>query len=157
MCAIIDANVVRGVFQSVGGAAGFFMEQVDRRMIVIVVGGEKLRVEYEKAGMASWLAEATNAGIVRREESDKVDARAAELERQRKSTPTRIRSDDYHILALAQISGARLLYSSDRDLHADFTNKEVIEKPRGKVYSTSVNEDLADKHRRLIRQASCPL
>ena len=50
-------------------------------------------------------------------------------------------SDDFHILALGQISGARLLYTRDKRLIEDFTNWKIL-KPRGKVYSSEKNKDL---------------
>lgn len=53
-----------------------------------------------------------------------------------------LRSNDPHVLALARASGARLLYTGDNDLIADFKNKQFIDKPRGKVYSGSANADL---------------
>ena len=52
------------------------------------------------------------------------------------------RSDDPHVLALARTCGARLLYTGDNDLIADFKNKKFIDKPRGKVYSGSANANL---------------
>lgn len=46
-------------------------------------------------------------------------------------------SNDSHIIALARISGARTLCSSDGDLHEDFKKKQLIDKPRGCVYQNS--------------------
>ena len=61
-------------------------------------------------------------------------------------------SNDIHILALARASGARLLYTSDQNLMDDFKKKEIIDKPRGKIYSGSGQKRLlmAD----LCRQSS---
>ena len=44
------------------------------------------------------------------------------------------RSNDSHVIGLARAGNVRLLCSLDRDLHADFTNKSLIDNPRGKVY-----------------------
>ncbi len=140
---------------NVGSAGGYLLGQVESRRIKLVVGGRRLRCEYRKAGFDRWLVEAIRAGLVRQEKDEKADHRATGLARQHEAATTRIQSDDHHIIALAQISGARLLYSSDQALHADFTNKGLIDTPRGKVYSTSVNEVLADKHRRLLRLRLC--
>lgn len=52
------------------------------------------------------------------------------------------RSDDPHVLALARESGARLLYSGDNDLIADFKDKRFIDRPRGKVYTGADNANL---------------
>ena len=62
------------------------------------------------------------------------------------------KSDDPHILALAQVSGVRLLYTNDRPLHGDFGNKRLIDNPRGKVYSTLKNKNFTNIHRALLRR-----
>ena len=64
------------------------------------------------------------------------------------SLPGGIKSDDEHILALALVSGARLLFSGDKDLHDDFKNPKIIPKLGGKpksggrVYQTQQHESL---------------
>ncbi len=58
------------------------------------------------------------------------------------------RSDDWHILALARVAGARLLYTSDKNLTMDFKNKAIISGPRGKVYSSK-------NHKSLLRKGIC--
>lgn len=45
-------------------------------------------------------------------------------------------SNDEHIIALARVSGARLLCSEDSSLHTDFKCKKLIDSPRGKIYQT---------------------
>ena len=61
-------------------------------------------------------------------------------------------SNDLHVLALAQVSGARLLYSNDLTLHQDFGNGDLINGPRGKIYSTRAGGQIQDSHRRLLRR-----
>jgi len=53
-----------------------------------------------------------------------------------------IRSDDAHVLALARASGARLLYTADRNLAADFKDRRFVNRPRGKVYTRAANAAL---------------
>ena len=53
-----------------------------------------------------------------------------------------IRSDDPHVLALARATGVRLLYTGDADLIADFKDKAILDKPRGKIYSGAANAKL---------------
>ena len=57
------------------------------------------------------------------------------------------KSDDVHIIALARISGARTLCSHDNDLHHDFTNSQLISRPRGSVYQNR-------SHTHLLRHTS---
>jgi hypothetical protein len=56
-----------------------------------------------------------------------------------------LRSDDPHVIALAILSGARILYSKDTDLIQDFKDKSLIKNPRGKCYLSAV------KHAHLVR------
>ena len=65
------------------------------------------------------------------------------------------RSNDAHIIELAQISGARLLYSNDRDLTDDFRDRGLVPNPRGRVYSTNVTRDFNPQRRNLLRQSRC--
>ena len=67
---------------------------------------------------------------------------------------TVLKSNDPHIIALAQVSGSRLLYSNDSDLQDDFTDGRLINNPRGKVYSTLVNDQFtSDRRRQLVARA----
>ena len=52
------------------------------------------------------------------------------------------RSNDAHVLALARESGARVLYTGDDALMADFKDKKFIDGPRGKIYSSAANRGL---------------
>ena len=72
---------------------------------------------------------------------DKVQSEMASL-------PGGIKSDDEHILALARVSGARLLFSGDQDLHDDFKNADIISNPKGKVYQTQ-------EHGHLLTSSVC--
>lgn len=56
-----------------------------------------------------------------------------------------LHSNDPHVLALARESRARLLFTSDAGLMADFKTKELIDNPRGKVYSGAANQRLLTK------------
>ena len=60
------------------------------------------------------------------------------------------RSNDEHVLALALVSGARLLYTNDAALIADFKDREIVVNPRGKVYTTAVHNRVTATHRRLL-------
>ena len=53
-----------------------------------------------------------------------------------------LESDDAHVLALARESGARLLYTHDGPLTRDFKDKAIIDRPRGKIYSSAQNANL---------------
>jgi hypothetical protein len=59
-------------------------------------------------------------------------------------------SNDPHIIALARVSGARTLCSHDIQLHRDFRNRNLINRPRGHIYQNSSHRHLLD------HTGSCP-
>ncbi|MCY4314052.1 MAG: hypothetical protein OXD44_10265 [Gammaproteobacteria bacterium] len=69
------------------------------------------------------------------------------LEKEFRNNP-KVKSDDHHILALAQHTGARILLTGDKDLREDFKNHELINEPRGKIYS-----DQRQAH--LLKSSAC--
>ena len=73
-------------------------------------------------------------GRVRDIEDRVVDAETANLEAQRICI-----SNDTHILALARVSGARLLFSNDSDLRDDFKDNRIISRPPGLIYHSLGN------------------
>jgi len=56
-----------------------------------------------------------------------------------------VRSNDFHVLALARYSKARILYTGDTALMQDFKDKRLVDKPRGKIYSGRQNAGLLTK------------
>ena len=160
MCAIVDANVVHEVFGANRPQAGKkFFDWIDRGSGILVVGG-KLLEELDRGSpvFRKWRLAARRAGRVRIENRGEIKERMEELQREQTYS-----SDDPHVLALAQVSGARLLYSNDGDLQQDFGDRELISNPRGKVYTTSSgsgydNTVFRPTHRRLLgRRDLCPV
>ena len=88
-------------------------------------------------------------------EDQKVERQAKKLTALPRGEPGACKSNDHHIIALAQLSGARMLFSKDRDLHKDFKNKQLVDNPRGKVYSTRDSQDFTRSRRELLRQHRC--
>ena len=145
MCAIVDVNVSHEIFGDNRPKAGErFFERLDSGSLRLVVS-RKLLAELNYGNAQKWIQQAILAGKVRQEATDTVDEREKELNEE-----GRCHSNDTHVIALAQITGARLLYSNDKDLHEDFGNKRLIDRPRGKVYSTNERKDFTSVHARLL-------
>lgn len=146
MCAILDTNVVGQVFGAGPFTAGqAFFEWVDSGRGRLVVGGKLRRELDETLAFREWRQQAVLAGRVTLLNDEAVDDRARQLEQE-----NACRSDDWHVVAVAQLGGARLLFTNDRDLQADFGDKTLIDRPRGKVYSTKIHPDKTQAHRRLL-------
>lgn len=150
MCAIVDANVAHEVFGPCKSEAGEkFYDWIDAEPGRLVVGGKLLK-ELEKGSpkFRKWASALIEAGKMRTMNEDQVNARAEEIK-------SECVSDDSHIIALAQISGARLLFTNEsgekkQRLGEDFKNKSLIDQPRGKIYTTRTNQRFTSTHKRLL-------
>lgn len=138
MCAIVDANSTGEVAAlSPPPAARAFKEFIVDGPCCLVVGGTKFRRELGRGfstpaqakptTITEWAAQIQQAGQLRSIDDKTVDARTEEIR-----LADLCDSDDPHIIALAQIAGARLLYSSDAALRQDFSDPRLINNPRGK-------------------------
>ena len=149
MCAILDVNVAHEVLGDNRPPAGEgFFKWIDSGKGKLIVGG-KLREELYMAGIGEWLQQATVAGNVRSVDDRKVDKEARDLQNQGSC-----QSNDHHVIALARVGGARLLYSNDKKLHEDFGNRELID--NGKIYTTRKYRKFTYRRRRLLRETGCP-
>ena len=148
MCAIVDTNVVSEVFGANLPPAGEkFFDWLNKGSGRLVVGGKLLEeLKKSSADFRHWGKEAQLAGRMKIVDKSEVDARTEQI--QNEGT---IRSDDPHVIALAQVSRARLLYSNDGNLQQDFKDKSLINDPRGKVYSTSGGGSFQRSHDRLLK------
>ena len=150
MCAILDNDVCAEVFGKRRTPAGKgFLDWLDSRGH-LVAGGQNKRELDGNNSFQAWWREATLAGRTTLVNDDQVTQLQHQLESNRAC-----RSNDAHIIALARLSGARLLYSNDRELMDDFRNRGLIPKPPGKVYSTDVTQDFTPRRRRLLRESHC--
>ena len=150
MCAIIDANVIDEAFgRRPPPAAIRFIDWIDSRKGRFTVGGSKYREELATSpqNFKEWAIEALKSGKIITVDDAKIDNKIAQLVKD-----GRCKSNDQHIIALAQLGGARLLYSNDRGLHQDFRDKRLVDNPRGKVYTTKENPDFTSIHRSLLRR-----
>lgn len=104
----------------------------------VVIGGSQLKAEYQKlATVWRLLRTLDQAGRAQLIDDGDVDREQAHL-----LANVMMASDDSHVLALARVSGARLLCSHDQALHADFSNRNIIDRPRGKVYQNATHSHL---------------
>ena len=145
---IVDASVVGEMFSGDDASAGkAILNWLNDRKGTLVVGGKLLK-ELNRGSnkFAEWARQALLREVMRRVEDTKVDRRTKLL-----IEDGNCKSNDPHVIALAQLGGARLLYSKDEDLQQDFKNKTLIDTPRGKVYPTSRSKNSAASRRRLLQ------
>ena len=153
MCAIVDANVRDQVFGDAQSEAGkFFLDWLLKPGGGTLALGGKLRNELSDNGRNLRFMDTYRQlrldGRVKEIPDGQVDAETSALQSRRIC-----RSNDPHVLALARLSGARLLFANDRDLCDDFKDRRIVNNPRGKVYTTSMRSSVTRVHRSLLARA----
>lgn len=143
MCIIIDANSAGLVCQSPLSAAAEAVIAWINNGGRVVFGGKLTKELVRSRTIEKWLL-----GLYRAGKAIRVSDEAINTELETMSGICHCTSNDAHIVALARASGARLLFSADRDLHKDFCNQQFLRKPGGSVYQ-SVD------HRHLLNDKTC--
>jgi len=142
MCIIIDANAGHEIAsQPAHRDAVPVLNWLASKRGFLVLGG-RLTKELHETPFRRIIVQLARAGATRIYRAEQLDRAEADLRGSRLCT-----SNDLHVIALALISGARVLYSRDRRLQADFRSSQVINNPRGHVYSSA-------NHEHLLREAS---
>ncbi len=144
MCIIVDVNVASKVLLTPDDPdfrdvyISLFKNKKPKASLVY---GGKLLDEYSRnLAVRRMLAILDRAGRTR-----KIDDDAVEKEIEIVIQIGSCISNDKHIIALARVGNTRLLCSHDKALHADFTNKALLDKPRGKVYQNRGHKKLLER------------
>lgn len=142
MCLIIDANRACVVFDYPTPVDFLpLFDWIEQRGGVVIIGGrlrrELYKVDRAKRRIKEWVR-AGRAFIIDESLVDKLESEIA--------VGQALKSDDPHVIALAQLSGARVLCTEDRNLIVDFKDKRLIDKPRGAVYRTQRHKKLLQHH-----------
>lgn len=134
MCAIIDANTCHEIVGSNTTVEGrLFADWLESGGGILVIGG-KVTTEISRNGnVVRYLGQLRAAGRLR-----VADSTAVEAETKRLGALTDLASDDPHVLAVAIVAGAKLLFSRDQNLHKDYLNRQLIGF-RGSVYQGQRN------------------
>jgi len=141
VCLIIDANVVHRIFPSPSEDHRPIRDALANRAATLVYGGE-LKREYSRINwFRPFLRRLDQTGAAKIVPDSEVDAKSEALQ-----VAGGYLSDDPHILALALITKVRLLCSEDNNLTMDFTNRDIINTPRGNVYRRAKHAHLIRKH-----------
>lgn len=107
----------------------------------LIVGGDVKR-ELAKGGLRETMVVLNQAGRLKQLDDKKVDDLAKDIKQSGKC-----RSNDQHVIAVAMISGCRLVYSSDQALHEDVKNGEILSPPAS-VYKSK-------DHVHLLTECKC--
>ena len=136
MCIIIDASVAGVAFSSTPVADAIpVLKWISSGDGKLAYGGILAKELLKVNNFRRWLIAQRKAGnAIRYPDED--------IKRELDFVEPNCRSNDPHIIALARVSGARVLFSHDRMLQQDFTNTTLVRNPKGKVYQRSEHEPL---------------
>lgn len=141
MCVIIDACVRDRVFSSPPHPDAVpVREWIERRGGRVAYGGkilcdELFQSERARRQIRVW----KQAGLASEFPQIAIDAETARVR-----AGGVVRSNDSHVVALARVSGARTLYSTDVNLHIDFKNTQLVADPGGKIYQGAHHRNLLE-------------
>ena len=150
MCAIIDANVRDQVFGNNRPEAGEFLFNwlnSEKGGVKLTVGGKLLRELSSSKAFTTWLQTALQFGRAQRIPDQEVEVATKELRELGLCS-----SNDEHVVALAKVGGARLLFTNDKLLQEDFRNRQILGGAQGKVYTTVKHEHVTSTHKALLRR-----
>ncbi len=107
---------------------------------VVLYYCEHMICENHNTAIRKIILELDRAGRAKQYDANAVSEEIVNLQKSRLCC-----SNDQHIIALARVSGARLLCSRDNNLSSDFTNPQILNNPRGKVYKKRTHKHLLRK------------
>jgi hypothetical protein len=135
VCIIVDANVAhefRGAFTDEALAIlDWLMEDGG-----IIAAGGRLKKELLRTSFKNIYLTLLQAGRLYQFDDKEVNRVETSV-----TAKQYLKSDDAHIIALAQVSLCRLLFSRDQDLHSDFCNPRIL-RPRGRIFQDKSHEHL---------------
>lgn len=139
MCLIVDANLASKVLCRKPPYE--YQPVIDWLLLplkagCLAVGGEVARELYKDGACRRFVKDLWDAGRAAIFASSLVDAETT-------AVAALCRSNDAHVIALARVSGARILCSDDGLLRDDFRDTSLVADPRGRVYRHA-------NHRRLL-------
>ncbi len=137
MCVIVDASVAGLVFADPHRADYQpLWDWLERKGGALVYGG-RLATNGELKGKKTLLAKLKQAGRA-------YECLKADVDREERAVKKMglCRSNDPHVIALARVSGARVLCSDDGDLEADFKNQQLVPAPKGSIYKNAGHKRL---------------
>jgi hypothetical protein len=136
MCLIVDNDVAHWVFGAPLSVDAVPIWQWLKKDGKLIFGG-KLEAELkENHAIRRLLVQLERAGRAFRPSVTEVNVQQEALQR-----TGLVRSNDPHVLALAAVTGARTLVTSDRMLMADFRNRRLLS-PRGRIYRRALHRKL---------------
>ena len=157
MCVIIDTNMMELYIKSKPpkdeeklkfyDAMKLLRQYIENKKIKLISPpkGSTLSGEYKKMNKTNdFLTEYRLQGFIETIFSENIEKAEQELVFKKKKYDIKIKSNDFHILVLAEASNTKLLATHDDDLEDDFKNPSII---GGSVYKYKTQTKLLDRNK----------
>ena len=153
MCAIVDASGANDVFGKNRPEIGVaFFDWINDHGRILTGGKLTMEIGDLCPRFLEWAKEAERTRkLVKINHSKKIRTEMAEvIKRKRRGSPL----NDAHILAIARLGRARLLYANDKDLLENFVDARLIARPPGDTMTSLGGGDLTDEDRETLERAT---
>ena len=130
MCLIVDASVVNELVANKTKRSKVFLEFQSKRRIRIATCSDLKKEHKGNTAVIDFFRRIKQNNLL-----DDIDDEQIDAEKDLVAKAAQPKSNDLHVLALARISGARVIATDDRALQEDIGNKKLLDAPRGKVFS----------------------
>jgi hypothetical protein len=135
MCIIIDANVIadlNGATEDGAPVLSWLLTGGGG----LIVGGKQKRELSKSEKLLSTMVKLNQAGRLHSLEDQRVDTLTQQLK-------AKCHSNDPHVIAVASLSGCRLIFSRDKGLHKDAKNKDILSPPAA-IYQSKDHKHLLE-------------
>ena len=148
MCVIIDTNMIKGFIKPMTTEDMKPLRQYivnGKIKLISPPKGSTLSGEYKKINKTNeFLTEYSSQGFIKIISPEKLEQAEQELVFREKKYNIKYKSDDFHILVLAEASNTKLLVTNDGDLEKDFKNPSII---GGSIYKYKTQTKLLDNNK----------
>ena len=148
MCLIVDNSVAGKFFSSREGELYFpVLDWITEGNGKLVMGG-RLWDEYQDVPRGKRILTRRAKLVLELERQGRARIySAATIDEEERQVKDMCQSNDAHIIALARVSGARVLCARDGALEVDFKNLALVSSPDGHIYETAADsEHLHHRH-----------
>lgn len=152
MCAIVDASGANDVFGEDRPEIGIaFFDWISDHGHILTGGKLTMEIGDLCPRFLKWAEEAERTRKLIKINRSRIHAEMGEvIKRKHGGSPL----NDAHILAIARLGGARLLYANDKDLLENFVDPRLVSRPRVDTLTSLAGGRVTDEDREILERAT---
>lgn len=152
MCAIVDASGANDVFGEDRPEIGIaFFDWISDHGHILTGGKLTMEIGDLCPRFLKWAQEAERTRKLIKINQSSIYAEMGEVIKRKRHGPP---LNDAHVLAVARLGGARLLYANDKNLLENFVDSRLIARPLGDTMTSLAGDGLTDGDRESLQRAT---